>query len=291
MEKKFLLSVLLFCFCFTIKAQELPVPSPRASFTQEIGLSTFSLSYGVPAVKGRVIWGELLKYDQIWRTGANAPTTFEAEDDFEIYTSADGKDRKKMPKGKYAVYSKPSKGALTFIFNTNNGDYSLPNYDANYDKHSFTVSLRDISEKYERMSFRIVPTARYGEAEVIFNWGSSTCSFFIYSDYMPQAKNNIIKAVNEAGEAWFTLIQCAKFNLDNNLDLNVAAEWADRSVKMESNHFYNRWILAQILYKQGKKTEAKRVLADAIKTGEANKEEKETFARFKPELDKALREW
>jgi tetratricopeptide (TPR) repeat protein len=232
----------------------------------------------------------LVKYDEIWRTGANAPTTFEADSDFEIYTEG-GKDLKKLPKGKYAIYTKPSSGTMTFYINSNGGEFEFPTYRLEHDLHVFTVPAKNSAEFSERMYFRIIPQEKDGVAEILFHWGNRTCSFFVKVDYMNQAKKNIVKSVNEAKEAWFTLIQSARFYLENDQDLNLAAEWADRSVRMNPDHFYNRWILAQILYKQGKKSEAKRVLDEAIRAGEQNKDTKRLFESMKPELEKARREW
>jgi hypothetical protein len=55
-------------------APELPAPSPRARVEQRVGLSDFAVEYSSPGVKGRKIWGDLVPYDELWRTGANRST-------------------------------------------------------------------------------------------------------------------------------------------------------------------------------------------------------------------------
>ena len=57
-----------------VVAQELPQPSPKAKVEQRIGLTDVTVEYSRPSVKGREIFGELVPFDKIWRTGANANT-------------------------------------------------------------------------------------------------------------------------------------------------------------------------------------------------------------------------
>jgi predicted Zn-dependent protease len=81
------------------------------------------------------------------------------------------------------------------------------------------------------------------------------------------------------------------FYLEKGQSLELAAEWAEQSVRMEPKHFYNRWILARVLKAQGKTGEAKRVLEDAYREGESNKAVESFFNRMRPEMDKARNNW
>jgi len=70
---------------FPVVAQEkpdLPQPSPMSRVEQRVGVTDFAVEYSSPAVNGRTIWGDLVPYDELWRTGANAATTLEASQDF-----------------------------------------------------------------------------------------------------------------------------------------------------------------------------------------------------------------
>jgi hypothetical protein len=77
---------------------DLPRPSPKATVSQVVGLTTISLSYCRPGVKGRVIWGGLVPYDQPWRTGANEATTITFSDPVTVNGSA-------LPAGTYALFT------------------------------------------------------------------------------------------------------------------------------------------------------------------------------------------
>src|SRR5512139_662152 len=65
-----------------VAAPELPQPSPKARVEQRVGLTDFAVDYSSPGVKGRKIWGDLLPYDELWRAGANAPTTLKSSGGF-----------------------------------------------------------------------------------------------------------------------------------------------------------------------------------------------------------------
>ena len=77
--------ILLLGLAVPIRAQdapELPRPSPMARVEQRVGVTDFALQYSSPAVKSRKIWGGLVPYDELWRTGANAATKLKVSDDF-----------------------------------------------------------------------------------------------------------------------------------------------------------------------------------------------------------------
>src|SRR5688500_12185894 len=113
MHRSFLVSIIMF-FTPTAFAQslELPAPSPKARAEQRVGLTDFSIEWSSPGVKGRKIWGALVPYDQMWRTGANMATKLTASKEFTLAG-------KKIPAGSYAVYTIPGKQTWTLILNTN----------------------------------------------------------------------------------------------------------------------------------------------------------------------------
>ena len=86
-------------------APELPQPSPKARVEQRVGLTDFAVAYSSPGVKGRPIWGELVPYGELWRSGANAATTLQASRDFTF-------GGVRVPAGTYALYTIPGKGRV-----------------------------------------------------------------------------------------------------------------------------------------------------------------------------------
>lgn len=92
-----------------IAQQQGPAPSPAAMVQQVVGVNPITITYSSPGVKGRVIWGELVPYDTIWRAGANARTTIEFTEDVRI-------EGKPLAAGKYGFLILPTKENWTLIF-------------------------------------------------------------------------------------------------------------------------------------------------------------------------------
>lgn len=113
-------------------AQEKKQASPAATAKGTISGANITINYSSPFVKGRVIWGELVPYNKVWRAGANAPTTFETDKALKI----EGKD---LPAGKYAVYVIPEKDAATVIFGK---DPKMSAYDYDQAKDQLRVKVK-----------------------------------------------------------------------------------------------------------------------------------------------------
>jgi predicted small lipoprotein YifL len=85
-------------------------PSPAAKATGKAAGATITIDYSQPAVKGRKVWGDLVPYGMVWRTGANEATVFETDSDIKI-------EGQSLPKGKYGLFSIPGENEWTIIFN------------------------------------------------------------------------------------------------------------------------------------------------------------------------------
>ena len=118
--KNYLLVFLLVNY-FGLNAQILtPQPSPRAQFTQKVGLTTVEIDYSRPAVRGRKIMGNLVRYDEIWRTGANKNTIISFSDPVQIEGNT-------LPAGQYALYTRPSSNQWKVYFYKSTNNWGLPN--------------------------------------------------------------------------------------------------------------------------------------------------------------------
>ncbi|HMO32422.1 MAG TPA: DUF2911 domain-containing protein [Lacibacter sp.] len=123
MKKLVALLPVAFLLAFTACAQNDPSkrPSPPQETKMTVGSATITINYGAPSVKGREIWGKLVPYGQVWRTGANEATIFE--------TSADVKvEGQLLPKGKYGLFTIPGKDEWVIIFNKNAAQWGSYSY-------------------------------------------------------------------------------------------------------------------------------------------------------------------
>lgn len=101
-------------------------PSPPMTANATIGGANISIKYSSPSVKAREIWGKLVPYGEIWRTGANEATVFETDQDVSINGG-------NLPKGKYALFTIPEKEEWTIVFSNNNSQWGTYSYKASED--------------------------------------------------------------------------------------------------------------------------------------------------------------
>jgi hypothetical protein len=125
--------------------------SPPATATGKVGAATVTIDYSSPAVKGRKIWGGLVPYDKVWRTGANEATIFQTDKDIMV-------EGKKLPAGKYSLYTIPGEKQWVFIFNSQTGQWGIKNdgsttEDPAKDVLRVTVTPKKSSSFNERMKF------------------------------------------------------------------------------------------------------------------------------------------
>ena len=123
MQKLYILLSIFLTFPVLTAQLKSPVASPRANLSQNIGLVNISVDYSRPSKKGRTIFGNLVPYNKIWRTGANQATTFSVSDDIKI-------NNQLVPKGEYHIYSVPREKRLDLIiYNKTDNWGSLKEFD------------------------------------------------------------------------------------------------------------------------------------------------------------------
>ena len=126
--------------------------SPPATATGEINGASITINYSSPGVKGRVIWGELVPYDALWRAGANAATTIETSKDLKI-------EGKTLAAGKYSIFAIPGRDEWTMIFNTVPDQRGTGSYDESKDALRVKVKPKKSSEMRERLAYLVEKNA------------------------------------------------------------------------------------------------------------------------------------
>jgi hypothetical protein len=145
-------TVVFFFLCllmsFAAQAQDKQPASPPASASEKIGNAVVTINYSQPSVKGRKIWGGLVPYGQVWRTGANKATTFEVSEDVTI-------EGQKLAKGKYALFTIPGENEWTIIFNSKHDQWGAYDYKEAEDVLRVKVKPAAADEHFEAMTFDI----------------------------------------------------------------------------------------------------------------------------------------
>lgn len=145
--KKLLLSAICL-FCAVILAQAQPKPSPAAEAKAKVNGTDVTINYSQPAVKARTIWGDLVPYDAVWRTGANEATWIEVSEDVQI-------EGQTLKAGKYGLFTIPGRDEWTIIFNKTWQQWGAYEYDEAKDALRVTVKSESIPIASERMTFNI----------------------------------------------------------------------------------------------------------------------------------------
>jgi len=131
---------------FSQSAIRLPEASPAATVGQTIGITDVAITYHRPAVNKRKIWGGLVPFGTIWRTGANENTTIS----FSTPVKIEGQP---LPAGTYGLFAIPGASQWTMVFSKFTGDWGGYNYDPSEDALRVTVTPQTVAESQERMSF------------------------------------------------------------------------------------------------------------------------------------------
>jgi hypothetical protein len=220
----------------------LPAASPKASFTQRIGLTDVTVRYSRPAVNGRKVWGGLVPYGEVWRTGADENTTL-------TFSSPVTVGGKTLPAGTYGLHTIPGEKEWTVILSTEAGAWGSYSYDPKEDAVRFTAVPKEGPHE-ERLLFTLDdPTDRSVTATL--HWEKLRLAFPIEVD----TKAVVVASLKEQLRGlprfgWQGWNGAAAWCIRNDAALDQAGEWVDRSITMNRN-FTNQTTKAALLEKRG----------------------------------------
>ena len=239
----------------------LPVPSPKASVKQTVGVTDIEIEYSRPAVKGRKVWGDLVPFGKVWRTGANSATAFKVSTDVEI-------GGKKIAKGEYAIFSIPAEKDWVIIINSNEGQKGSVDYKENLDLVRVNAKAEKSPEFKERLEFSI-DLLSDDKAKVWMSWENVRVGFEVKTATTENAGKNIAEFAAKADGLWYDLAQSARYSFENNLNTDKQMLWIDQSIALK-DHFFNKLIKARMLKAAGNNAEAYTYIAAAKEFGEKN---------------------
>jgi DUF2911 family protein len=239
---------------------KLPRVSQKASLTQTVGLTDITITYSRPGVKGRPIWGALVPYDKVWRTGANEATTIAFSDDVTI-------GGQPLPKGTYSLHTIPGKDEWTIVFNNTSNQWGSFNYDQA--KDALRVKARPEKAAFTEWLTFDVPELSNDNAKIVIRWENLAVPFTVGTETTKRAMESARAAVAAAKpDDWQTPYRAANFAFESG-DMATASAWLDQSMKAKQT-MAGVWLRARMQAKSGER-------AAAIKTGEA------ALAMAKPE--------
>jgi hypothetical protein len=256
---------------------DLPRVSQKASASQTVGVTRIDVSYCRPGVKGRTIWGGLVPYNEVWRTGANEATTITFSDPVTVEGTT-------LPAGTYEFATIPGADEWTLIFNKDKDIWGAYTYKPEHDVLRIKVKPQ-AAEYTEWMTFSF-PGVGPDSAEVALTWEKVKVAFTVKVD-----SNGITLARTRAAVAaaaaddWQTPYRAASYCLQNDVNTDEAVKWLEKSISVKQT-FGNLGAKARYLAKTGDTRGAIETAGKAIEVGKAADPKTDTSA-----LEKLIAEW
>jgi hypothetical protein len=239
-----------------------PAPSPHQIITQDFGLSQLTIDYSRPSVKGRTIFGGLVPFDKVWRTGANAVTTLAFGDDVQL-------DGHEVKAGKYALYTIPSQGGdWTIILNRDVKNWGTQ-YSEKDDVLRFKVSGVQLPFQIETLTIN-VDAIRDTSAILYLAWDHTYVPIRLTTQVDSAIMTEISRGMQGAKKPYAA---AARYYMNSGRDLHQALDWVNEALKASpaANNFYLKaQIQAKMNDKSGAEASARQGIEAARKAG--NKE-------------------
>ncbi len=227
---------------------EAPQPSPKATLAQRVGLTDMTISYSRPSVKGRVIWGELVPFDKVWRTGANSATTITFSDDVTV-------EGQKLAAGTYSIFTIPGKDEWTVIFNNDVKLWGETDYDLA--KDALRVKAKPQASGMVETLHLGFPSIGAASAVLAIEWEKVRVPVTIGVD----VDSKLRKAAASADTAaWQAPMMTARYWFDQKTNREEAWKLLEKSIATNKN-YVNVSRKARVLADEGK-------VAEAVKFGE-----------------------
>jgi hypothetical protein len=265
--KKLVLFVFAVTLLFSVNAQiETPQPSPFTKIEQKVGLTDVTLEYSRPSMKGRKIFGDLVPYGKMWRTGANKNTMVTFSDDVVV-------DGTTLKAGSYAIFVTPGESSWDVIFYSDIENWGIPReWDDSKVAAKTTVNTYEMPMAVETWTISI-DDLKSNSAQIGFIWENTYVGVKVKVPTDAKVSASIEKTM--AGPGAGDYYSAAVYNLTEGKDLDKAQIWMDKAMSMIENPGF--WQLRQqsLLYaKLGDKKKAiktaKKSLAGAEAAGNAD---------------------
>ena len=253
--------VLLTQFAFTQgPAQEFRVPtlSPITDISQEVALTQVKLNYSRPSAKGRKVFGGLVPFAEIWRTGANASTKLTFTEDVKI-------EGNPLKAGTYALYTIPDRSEWTVIIHTNTRHRSLAGdvYKQAEDAFRFKVKPAKTSNFVETFTIGFTDVGT-SSMKVAVAWENTEVKFRIDFDVDAQVNKQVADLIaSPTGMTHGNYFLAAEYYLHNDKDMAKAEEWITTAIEKSPKNSRYGLLKAKIQHKGGKRDAALKTVAEA----------------------------
>lgn len=235
--KKYLIIFTILAFSFSFSQIKTPQPSPATSMNQMVGLTEIEVEYSRPSMRGREIFGGLVPYNKIWRTGANASTKISFSDDVVINDN-------KVKAGKYSIFTIPKESEWEFILYNDTSVRGVPgDWDDKNVVLSTMVEMKKLPEPISIETFTIAFDAlNNNHAVMLMMWDDVYVPVTINVPTRDIVGKNIQEVMSKKPTA-SDYYAASVYYMQENTNLNMALEWMDKAIEMSEKPQF--WQLRQ----------------------------------------------
>lgn len=266
MKKISLLFSLLFLGAFSYAQISAPVASPASKIEQQVGLTDVTIEYARPSMKGRTIFGDLVPYDKLWRTGANARTKITFSEDVTVHD-------KELKKGTYALFTIPGQKQWEVIF---------------YTEYQGNGAPRELDDSKVAARFKVTPLVTSMARETftieLANISNSGATLFLLWEktripinFTVPTDEAVMESIDRAmsGPSAADYYTAAMYYFEEGKDIKKAKEWIDKALAGNDNPPFWQLRSKSLIYaragdKTGAIAAARQSLAAAQKAGNAD---------------------
>ncbi|RYD98662.1 MAG: DUF2911 domain-containing protein [Sphingobacteriales bacterium] len=276
MLKRLFVTIAATCLLATADAQlRTPAPSPTQMIRQDFGISSAELNYSRPAMRGRKIFGDLVPFGQVWRTGANSATRIKFADDVTIGGQA-------LKAGEYAIFTIPGEKEWEIIINKGTANWGT-DYKQDLDLFRIKVPSTTTAMPVESFTMQFANLKANG-MDLQMMWDRTAVNIPITVDSDKKIMGQIDQLMNKDNRPYFN---AAMYYMDNNKDMNQALAWFDKAVEQNPNAFYMHYQRAVALSKLGRKQEA--MAASQKSMQQAKEQNNADYVRLNEKLQATLK--
>ncbi len=259
MKPLFLVALAVLALTPNVTAQEFHMPqaSPTVTVNQGFSTSFIKLKYSRPSVKGRVIFGDLLPYGKLWRTGANEATTLTFGEDVSL-------DGHPVTAGTYALYTIPGKTEWKIILNKGVDNWGPSGFDKSANVATFSVPVHLLESPQE--TFRIsIEDMTNNSCSIVLAWSDVSVRIPVTTDNNARIMSYLDNALKGDKPPYG---QAAGYYLSTGQKLENALKYANKAIEQTPKAFYLYWLQARIyqaLGQHNKAVEAAKIAAEKAK--------------------------
>lgn len=250
----------------SVTAQELKLPalSPNASLKQDFSTSSIEITYSRPSMRGRTVFGDLVPFDAIWRTGANSSTVVTFGEDVVVGGVT-------VKAGKYALYTKPGRTQWEIIINKGTGNWGTTGYTEADDIVRFTVTPTTLPQPVETFTITIGDIT-FNSCNIVLAWERTQVVVPVKANNEQRITESIEKAINNPRLPYQ---QAATYYFETNQHLDKALLYTDKAIEGNPKAFWLHLMKARIAAKMGNTAVATAAANMALETSKGTPYESE----------------